>query len=78
MLNGMATGASTKPTRKLSVGSRVTFVYGGNEVAAIVIEDRGNVGHGGRRLLRVRLDFADVAEPIELEIPEADVHLVAA
>jgi len=78
MLKTMAAGASKKSTPKLSVGSRVTFIYGTSEVNATVIEDRGHVGHGGRRLLRVRLDFADVAEPIELEIPEADVHPVAA
>lgn len=54
------------------------FVFGVDEVTATVIEDRGNVGYNGRRLLRVRLDMDDVAEPIELEIPEADVSPVAA
>jgi len=37
--------AAKKSTLKLSVGSRVKFVFGGDEVTATVIEDRGNVGH---------------------------------
>lgn len=70
--------AAKRSPSKLSVGSRVKFVFGVDEVTATVIEDRGNVGYNGRRLLRVRLDMDDVAEPIELEIPEADVSPVAA
>lgn len=62
----------------LCVGSRVKLVFGVEEVTATVIEDRGNVGHQGRRLLRVQLDFEGVAEPIELEIPEAEVTPIAA
>lgn len=44
---------------------------------ATVIEDRSLIGIGGRRLLRVRLDVADVAEPIEFELPAADVRSAA-
>lgn len=62
----------------LSVGSRVKLVFGVHEVTATIIEDRGNVGHQGRRLLRVQLDVEGVAEPIELEIPEAEVTPIAA
>lgn len=70
--------AARKSSSKLSVGSRVKFVFGVDEVTATVIEDRGPVGYRGRRLLRVRLDITEVAEPIELEIPEADVTPIAA
>jgi len=59
------------------VGSRVMVTFGGKEVAAIVIEDRGPLGVGGRRLLRVRLDFGDEGEPIEFELPAADVQIAA-
>jgi len=60
------------------VGSRVKLLWGGHPVEADVIEDRGNLGAGGRRLLRIRLalDPADVAEPIEFELPAADVIAV--
>jgi hypothetical protein len=60
-----------------SVGSRVKVVFGGSEVGATVVEDRGPVGIGGRVLLRVRLDIPDTSEPIELEIPAADVKVAA-
>jgi hypothetical protein len=66
-----------KPKSSLAVGSRVKFVFGIDEVTATVVEDRGNVGIGGRRLLRVRLDIPDTSEPIELEIPADDVKAAA-
>lgn len=63
---------SAKPRNKaLKVGSRVTLDFGGREVEGVVIEDRGPLGVGGRRLLRVRLEARDVAEPIELELPKS-------
>jgi hypothetical protein len=66
-----------KPRSPPAVGSRVKFVFGIDEVTATVIEDRGNVGIGGRRLLRVQLDIPDTSEPIELEIPADDVKAAA-
>jgi hypothetical protein len=71
---------STRVTKRggaPSVGSRVKFVFGLDEVTATVIEDRGNIGIGGRRLLRVRVDISDTSEPIELEIPVDDVKVAA-
>jgi hypothetical protein len=59
------------------VGSKVTLIFGLDEVTATVIEDRGNIGVGGRRLIRVRLDIPDTSEPIELEIPAEDVKTAA-
>jgi hypothetical protein len=56
------------------VGSRVKLDFGGREVTGVVIEDRGRLGVGGRRLLRVRLDFSEVAEPIEGEFPESQLR----
>ncbi len=41
--------------KTVRVGSRVRFPYGAGEVEAIVIEDRGNLGVGGRRIMRVRI-----------------------
>jgi hypothetical protein len=52
-------------------------MFAGREVVATVIEDRGPVGMKGRRLLRVRLDVGDTSEPLEIEIPAADVKSAA-
>lgn len=53
------------------VGSRVKLLWGGYPIEADVIEDRGHLGVGGRRILRIRLDIdpRDIAEPIQFEIP---------
>jgi hypothetical protein len=70
----------TKPRQKNAtpkVGSKVKLTFGGREVVATVIEDRGPLGVGGRRLLRVRLDIEAGGEPIEFELPAADVRVAA-
>lgn len=68
----------TSKTLALRVGSKVRLVFGVHEVTATVIEDRGNLGVGGRRLLRIRLDIPDTSEPIELEMPADELKAVAA
>lgn len=60
-----------------AVGSKVRFVFGLGEVVGTVIEDRGDLGVGGRRLLRVRFELEGAAEPFETEI-EAEAVRVAA
>ncbi len=66
-----------RPTKTLSVGSRVKYDFGVIEVTATVIEDRGNIGMGGRRLLRVRFDdFPDTSEPYEIEAPESELTAI--
>lgn len=66
------------PRKKtLRVGSRVKLDFAGREVTGTVIEDRGPLGVGGRRLLRVRLEWSGVAEPIEIEIPESELRIAA-
>ena len=37
------------------IGDRVKFLFGVRQVRALVVEDMGPIGVGGRRLLRVRL-----------------------
>lgn len=68
-----AAGSGTMP-----VGSRVKLLWGGYPMEAEVVEDRGNVGYGGRHILRIRLDIdpRDVAEPIQFEIPAEEVTLM--
>lgn len=60
-----------------TVGSTVRFVFGLGEVTGTVIEDRGDLGVGGRRLLRVRFQIEGAGEPFLTEIP-ADAVSVAA
>jgi hypothetical protein len=62
---------------RLTVGSKVTFVFGHHAVIVTVIEDRGNLGAGGRRRLRVRFEIEGANEPVILEIPADDVRLAA-
>lgn len=69
------TAAKTKATP--IVGSRVRFVFGLGEVTGIVIEDRGNLGGGGRRLLRVRFEIEGAGDALETEIAADDVKRVA-
>jgi hypothetical protein len=58
-------------------GDRVRLFWGDSPVEGIVIEDRGNLGVGGRRFYRVRVQLDDVTEPIETEEPAEDLTLVA-
>lgn len=59
----------------ISVGQRVKFRFGGYDVSGRVIEDRGNIGVSGRRLLRVRFPFD--TEILEIELPAEELKLVA-
>ncbi|MGE0791927.1 MAG: hypothetical protein AB7S26_40005 [Sandaracinaceae bacterium] len=68
---------SRTKTRQLVVGDKVTFDYGGGlMVAGVVVEDRGNIGVGGRRLLRVRMDVEVGAEPMFIELPDSALTIV--
>jgi hypothetical protein len=55
------------------VGDRVSFLHGTSEVSGRIVEDRGLIGVGGRRLLRVSVQLDPVLEPVEFEIPEVSV-----
>jgi hypothetical protein len=68
----MATKASRRP--KFRVGDRVRFTMGLRDVAATVVEDRGPIGVGGRRLFTVSVP-ADPFEPRVFEMPEDDLRL---
>ena len=53
------------------------FVFGLGEVTGTVIEDRGDLGVGGRRLLRVRFQIEGAGEPFVTEIAADAVHVAA-
>ncbi len=61
--------------KQVRVGSRVAFVLGVREVTGTVIEDRGLLAVGRKRLWRVQLDWKVVAEPVEIEIPESQLRI---
>lgn len=69
--------AMTSRKKTLRVGARVSLRFGRRSVRGTIIEDRGPLGIGGRRLWRVRLQMNDVAEPIEIEVPERDLNVAA-
>ena len=54
------------------VGDRVILQLGNRKVRAQVVEDRGPIGKGGRRLLRIRrLGVSpELAEPYEVAAEE--------
>jgi hypothetical protein len=65
--------ATTRKKRKLRVGDRVSIQRGTRTVRATIIGDRGHIGVGGRRLLRIKHDSSDTSEPAMFEVPEADL-----
>jgi len=60
--------------RTLRVGDLVSFSYGTYEVSGQIVEDRGPIGVGGRRLLRVSVQLDPTMTPTVFEIPEAIAH----
>jgi hypothetical protein len=58
-------------------GDRVRLLWGVTPVEGIIIEDRGNLGVGGRGFYRVRVQLDEISEPIETSFPAADLTLLA-
>ena len=58
-------------------GDRVRLLWGVTPVDGIIVEDRGNLGVGGRRLYRVLVQLDDITEPIETSLPADDLKLLA-
>ena len=59
--------------RRLRVGDRVTFDFGTYRAVGEITEDRGHIGVGGRRLLRIRTDVRDGIDPTWIELPEEEI-----
>jgi hypothetical protein len=58
-------------------GDRVRLLWGFTPVEGIIIEDRGNLGVGGRRLYRVQVQLDDnITDPMESTRPAEDLTLV--
>ena len=59
------------------VGTLVKTRFGTTDVLASVVEDRGPLGRGGRRLLRLRFLLEQTGDPVEAEVPEDELEIVA-
>jgi hypothetical protein len=58
-------------------GDRVLVPWNPGRIEGVVIEDRGNLGVGGKRLYRVRIQVDDVSDPYESTWHAEDLTLVA-
>lgn len=65
-----------KKPGKFRVGQRVRLLYGWRGAIAEVVEDRGPLGVGGRRLYGVRFRV-DPWNEISTELPEDSLEAVA-
>jgi hypothetical protein len=59
--------------RPIKVGDRVEVLFGAQRVPAVVIEDRGAIGVGGRRLVRVRVEVDDLGNVVEFDYPAEEL-----
>jgi hypothetical protein len=55
-------------------GDRVTFRFGTADAEGTVVEDRGNLGVGGRRLYGIVFRLDDVSEELYVELPPEDLR----
>jgi hypothetical protein len=71
--------AKKKPPREpepaFKVGDRVSFLFGSSEVVGTIVEDRGCLGVGGRRLYGIRFP-AEPGELLYTEMPEVQLKAV--
>jgi hypothetical protein len=58
-------------------GDRVRLFWGNTPVEGVVVEDRGRLGGGGRRLYGVRFRVDDVSDPIYTELLPEELTLIA-
>lgn len=65
-----AIGSTKRTGRRFKVGDRVQFRFGSMKMTGVVIEDRGKIGVGGRRLLRIRVLRGDEERVLELPVEE--------
>src|SRR5712691_9051233 len=59
------------------VGDRVSFPFGSGEVSGVIVEDRGCLGVGGRRLYGIKFEL-NPDEEAYIEMPEEELTTGAA
>ena len=62
----------TSKSRPLAVGDRVSFMFGVRRVTGTIVEDRGNIGVGGRQLVGIRMRVGLDEERV-IEMPAEEV-----
>ena len=67
------TTPSRRNNRAFRVGGKVYIRMGGKKRVARIVEDRGAIGIGGRRLLRVALSRPNGEVMETFEVPAANV-----
>lgn len=63
-------------TRLFRVGDRVRIRFGEYPVDGVVVEDRGPLGFGGRRLYRIEFNHEVPPDPVYTELPAEEIELV--
>lgn len=66
---------TAKRKSKIKVGQSVVLPIGRNRLRGRVVEDRGNLGVHGERILRIQGDQGDGVPPSEYEVPEGELEL---
>lgn len=69
----MGTRQTTRRSRQLEVGDRVRFTLGGHYIVGTIVEDRGAIGAGRRRLFVVRVQMEAAGESI-FELPADELR----
>jgi hypothetical protein len=64
-------GKGNRPLFK--IGDLVSFVYGNGTATGKVVEDRGCLGIGGRRLYGIRFEINPGDETYYIEVPEVEL-----
>jgi hypothetical protein len=73
--NGMTKPAGAPRPRRnpIRVGDTVILDWGKQQVRAVVVEDRGHIGVGGRQILRIRRLLRDDDPDLTYEVPAEEV-----
>lgn len=63
-------GPKANPAREVHVGDRVGLKWAGKVLLALVVEDRGNLGAHGERVVRLDLpEGAETDQRWQIEVP---------
>jgi hypothetical protein len=66
----MATKRDQRAEGSFRVGDRVEFWMGPEHLEGVIVEDRGAIGAGGRRLFRVEVHVKDYDATFEIPADE--------
>jgi hypothetical protein len=69
----MPSKATTVIPKPFKIGDQVEFTLVNKKIKAVIVEDRGAIGVGGRRLYRIRFSL-DPEEIRFAELPAEDLH----